>query len=645
MHRPLTPLAFLLLLVPPMPALAYIERLYAFEEILNESSHILVGRLEAVDAKARTAVAAMERSLKGPLEYRKVLLNIGLGPAHHADFIVDRLAPGADVILFYKREGGSIAAEMHAGDIWFQLYATDEPANRNNVWWRMTHVEIRLNRTFNGKTAQLVKLTDDVLAKRVQPPKPNPNVPPIDIDNVVRRVQLVVPGGKEGGFHRQDEFRLPGGGEIRGIACADLNADGLLDVLACRQQGNVLLANQPNGFQDDNSRAGVPRVGSRAAAWADYNGDGHPDLMTSNFQLFTNLGGTFQDDSAIVPAPPERGPEGAGWIDYNADGLPDILITNGDYGIRLFRNTGTGPSWFSDVSSEAGLGPQGIGNANGDHVAFFDADGDGWVDFFYNLGDGVLARNERNGTFRLDANAGLRIAGGSAYKRGLAPADYDNDGRVDVFVPGPGRAQLFRNNGDGTLTDVIDSSEDLAKVAEASFSAAWGDVNGDGNLDLFVCHPGGPSRLYLGDGRGKFKDVSEAVGVRGLVGAHAALFADVDNDGDLDLIVNLSERIVVATNDLPRPPKRGTLIVQLRAQRGVLGGIVRVYDDRGRPAGLRELNGAEGCGGQANPVAHFGLPVGTYLLSACLSDGRVAQRRVPLKPEVLRLTFEEAEFK
>jgi len=80
-------------------------------------------------------------------------------------------------------------------------------------------------------------------------------------------------------------------------------------------------------------------------------------------------------------------------------------------------------------------------------------------------------------------------------------------------------------------------------------------------------------------------------------------------------------------------------------ERGVLGAVVRVYDDRGRPAGLRELNGAESCGGQASPVAHFGLPTGTYLLSACLSDGRVAQRRIPLKAEVLRLTFEEAEFK
>ncbi len=213
-----------------------------------------------------------------------------------------------------------------------------------------------------------------------------------------------------------------------------------------------------------------------------------------------------------------------------------------------------------------------------------------------------------------------------------------------MFVPGPGRAQLFRNNGDGTFTDVIESSGDLASVTEPSFSAAWGDVNGDGNLDLFVCHPGGPSRLYFGDGRGKFQDVSGAVGVRALVGAHAALFADTDGDGDLDLIVNLSDRLVIATNDLPRPQRCGTLAVHVRAQRGVLGAVVRVYNDRGRPVGLREMNGAESCGGQASPVAHFGLPAGTYLLSVCLSDGRVAQRRVPLKAEVLHLTFEEAEF-
>ena len=148
--------------------------------------------------------------------------------------------------------------------------------------------------------------------------------------------------GARGGFHRR--VVLPHqGGEPRGISWADVNGDERLDVLVCCTNGNVLALNEGDTFVSRAAALGISGS-SRAAAWADYNADGHPDLVTTNFQVFTSTGGRFRDDSRLIDG--RRNPEGGGWIDYDGDGRPDILITNGEFGIRLFRNAGKGPGWW-----------------------------------------------------------------------------------------------------------------------------------------------------------------------------------------------------------------------------------------------------------------------------------------------------------
>jgi len=632
------------------PAGAMIKRMYTLQEVLKESTHVMVGRIEKVDPKARAAVLRIDRALKGRVEYRVVNMNIGLGPSHHAKYLMGRLKAGAPALLFYQRKGRGIASLVHAADTWYQLFATDDPKKRDKVWWRFTHIEEYMGRTFDGTTPQLIKLTGDVLARRVKPPKADPKVARLDVRRAARRpaepaaAKVVLAQG--GGFGKQEHYRAGGGGEIRGVSFADVNGDELLDVYACRAGGNVLLVNEGASFKDAGRRMGVAR-GSRSAAWADYNGDDHPDLLTSNFELFTNAGGAMRNDSKLLPAPRGRNPEGAGWIDYNGDGLPDVLISNGEHGICLYENTGKGPSWFRDVSEKVGLGRKGLGVGNGDFVAFFDYDGDGYTDFLYNLQKGILAQNRGGGRFRQDRTSGIELPGGSGYKRGIAPADYDNDGDVDVFVPAGSGAKLYRNNNDGTFADVLGAAGDLAKVRDASFAAAWGDVNGDGSLDLFVCHTRGRGRLYLGDGAGRFTDVSRRLGVEGLSPAYGAAFADVDGDGDLDLTVNLSDKIAVAYNQMPPPKARRAVTVSVQARRGVVGAAVRALDGRGRLLALRQLNGAEGPGGQAGPAAHLYLPLGTCRVFAALTDGRVAEKRLTVEAATrhLKLGIGSEEFK
>ncbi len=786
-------------------ALAYIEALYPLQQVLDESTTVVVGKIEAVNKEKRAAIAVVDRALKGKVEIARVQMNLGIAAADQCDYTLARLQPGAPFLLFYRREGNNILSCAHLGDHWVQFYATDE-ADKSRIWWRMTHIEIRMNRTFEGTTAELVKLTGDVLARRVPSPKPNPKLPPLDprrpgppprppveelaqglesipgwyvddawarparltieqagtrgkvlrldcdgqpgkklaaailnhmdlsgsarfageVDNAsdrplalsvafgaapdwtmfespavtvppmakaaqvsfplagrsfksqaskwehslplpnegrVDKMMLIVEGmpskgsvafrrlgpRKAGGFRLLAAYPRAAGGESRGLSWADVNGDDRLDLYACASQGNTLLINEGSRFRDVSALFGVS-TGSRAAAWADYDGDGHPDLLTSGFRLFTQVSIPFRDDSRLLPAPEKRNPEGAGWIDYNGDGLPDALITNGEHGICLFENTGKGPNWFRDVSDRAGLGPRGIGVGNGDFIAFADYDGDGYTDFLYNLGDGVLAHNEGGKGFKLDTRSGIRIGASNEAKRGVAFADFDNDGDLDLFVPGPGgrgvsAPRLYRNNNDGTFTDVLDASGDLARSAEPSFSAAWGDVNNDGFLDLLICYTKGPLRLYLGDGKGRFRDASASAGLDGLGPASAASFADMDDDGDLDLALSQDGRVAVLANDIVRADGRSFLTVSVQARKGLVGAVVRVADEKGRPLGLRELNGGEGCGGQAAPVAHFGLPLGKCQLSVCLTDGRVAQKAHPVERAGGRITFREEDFK
>ena len=697
----------LLALLASSRALAYIEAIYPLEQVINESTHVVVGKIEAVNKEKRAVIAIVDRALKGRVEIARVQMNLGIAATDQALYTLSRLQPGSPCIFYYRRAENNILCCAHLGDHWVQFYATDDP-DKGRVWWRMTHIEVRMNRTYNGTTADLVKVTDDVLARRVPPPKPNPKVPPLDpsrpgpppaprvedvadgleaipgwyaddswarpariavedagkrgkllraecdgqpdkklalailqhldlsgstrfaaeVDNAsdrplaisvafgaapdwtmfespavsvpprakaapvsfslpgrtfksqasnwehslplpnegrVDKIMLLVEGmptkgsvafdrlgpRKGGGFRLLAAFPRAAGGEARGLSWADANGDERLDLYACASQGNLLLVNEGGSFRELAAPFGISS-GARAAAWADYDGDGHPDLLTSAVRLFSHAGALFRDDSKLLPIPGPRNTEGVGWIDYNGDGLPDALITNGEHGIRLFENTGKGPAWFRDVSDKTGLGPKGLGVGNGDFIAFADYDGDGYTDFLYNLGDGILAHNEGGKGFKLDTRSGIRFNASNEAKVGIAFADYDNDGDLDLLVPGPAKPRLYRNNNDGTFTDVAASAGDLASASEPSSAAAWGDVNNDGNLDLLVCYAKGPPRLYLGDGKGRFKDATDAAGLSGQAPAFAASFADVDDDGDLDLALSQDGRVVLVANDMDR---------------------------------------------------------------------------------------------
>jgi hypothetical protein len=242
--------------------------------------------------------------------------------------------------------------------------------------------------------------------------------------------------------------------------------------------------------------------------------------------------------------------------DFTDDGLPDVFTTSYDVdlGASLFVNRGDGT--FEDRSGPAGLSsqPLAVNCAQGDF------DNDGRLDVLLLRGgwEGPsrlsLLRNRGEGRFEdvtLPAGMGEPIASHAA-----AWGDFDNDGRLDVFVCGEyatstddrpdgyatevttdprNRCRLYRNNGDGTFTDVAERAG--VRNERYAKGAACGDYDGDGDLDLYVANVGGGNRLYRNEGDGTFIDVAPALGVTEPRVSFPCWFWDFDNDGRLDIFV------------------------------------------------------------------------------------------------------------
>lgn len=193
---------------------------------------------------------------------------------------------------------------------------------------------------------------------------------------------------------------------------------------------------------------------------------------------------------------------------------------------------------FTNAASEAGVAKAGDPGA----IAWFDADGDGDEDLFVAaLGADRFFRNDGSGRFDKLKRTGLDRSGSASF--GAAVGDFDNDGRLDLFVANlDGANRLFRNAGDGRFEDVTSAANVGGGSSTPSYSAAWADYDRDGWIDLYVAN--GTQRqaarnfLYRNAGDGTFREVAEAAGVDG--GATSSLgcaWADYDNDGWPDLYV------------------------------------------------------------------------------------------------------------
>jgi hypothetical protein len=327
-----------------------------------------------------------------------------------------------------------------------------------------------------------------------------------------------------------------------GVTAGDYDNDGCLDMYVTALERNWLMRNDCRGvFTDVSAQSGTQDSGwSVSAAFVDFDRDGWLDLFVGHYLTWTPALNTpcYGSSGRRVYCAPKV---------YRAQQS------------RLYRNIRNGA--FADVTNAAGLATQ-FGPALG--VSTADFDGDGWPDL-YIANDGEenqLWINQRNGTFvnrALLAGVALGPSGEAKAGMGVDAADVDEDGDEDIVVTnltGEGM-DLYVNDGRATFTH----GGAVAGIVHRSlpytgFGVGWLDVDNDGRLDLFAVNGavqvqesrsssssdsrnlGQHQQLFRNLGDGRFDDVTAAAGLNAINTSRGAAFGDLDNDGDIDIVIN-----------------------------------------------------------------------------------------------------------
>ena len=689
----------------------YVEVAYSLGRLINESTHVVLVRVEKLDRQKNLIIYRKVRDIKGTHPGDAINHNIGKRGFHPREWqnIMKWAQVGKAALIFHNRGASETCIDFY----WYQ--------SSGGQWWSMTHAEPYMLRTFAGKPEKLAVAVAAMLTGQEV-------VVPCMVDGDKNALQLRTARVQRMRASLQvldynakrdfvgwgvEEFRavhgMPGfthyaplcrtGPGAGGVAATDLDGDGRADFCLFGDARLALLHSGDGSFDEISLLA---RTGARAAAWGDFDGDKLPDLLLATPtgpRLYRNEGrSTFRDVSAALPRRGYHHLTAAAWLDYNADARADILLADGFRGLRLYRNKGAQPpephrptigawyyigpfeshgrrgfrtayppekeidlskaypgkarrqvAWkrgefpdgrvhslalfeprlvqnsvvylyreldfgraidlpvslgsddtltvwlngekllaedvqrscapdqarltlklkpgrnrllmkvcngssefafyfrpqrqvpymaelFEDVSEAAGLGPRGAaGRLKGDHFAVADVNGDGRRDVLYGAGSGVLLLNTPRGLVEAKAS-------GITYRPGgVRPAfgDLDGDGDADLFVPQPGGGKLFRNDGKGRFTDVTAAAGALARLDAHATCAAWADFNGTGQMDLFVGCLHGPNRYFRNLGDGTFADAGGEIGLyRRVFNTRGLGVLDINKDGVLDVVFN-----------------------------------------------------------------------------------------------------------
>lgn len=317
----------------------------------------------------------------------------------------------------------------------------------------------------------------------------------------------------------------------------ETDADYLYTIDATDDQGNE--ASKPLRvfpfFSDVAAKAGVDdRAVGQIAASGDYDADGYPDLYVGNLNqphvLYRNNGdGTFANATGPAGIRNRGDIWDAGFLDYDNDGHLDLYVINHIKSPSvLYHNNGDGT--FTNVILTTGIDA----TSDSHRALFMDYDNDGHLDIYImKRGSNILCRNNGNNTFTdVTDTAGVGNAGEGWDGAFL---DYDNDGDMDLFMVNHIHepSALYRNNGDGTFSDV-NREAGLTEIRHRD-GCAIGDYNNDGYLDILVVTYHEENLLYRNNGDGTFTESSATAGLHELTGGERAIFVDYDNDGYLDL--------------------------------------------------------------------------------------------------------------
>jgi len=361
-----------------------------------------------------------------------------------------------------------------------------------------------------------------------------------------------------------------------------------------------------------------------AGPWGDYDNDGLLDSYGSYSNVLyrnqsTDVTTSFDQPIAMPPVPAGGDislgtNRAASWADYNGDGYLDLFVTG-------YETSGMSP--YNDTlmmsNSATSFSGSTIGSpANARGVTSCDWDSDGDQDAYvtnYRLQANRLWRNNGAGSFTNVAGT-HNATGGSGHGVGSAWGDIDNDGLFDLFVgnfahPGQPQSRFLENLGPGADYAFQDKGTGGVAWVESFGTPTLGDYDNDGDLDLFftTVYSGSSPVLYRNDGNWNFTNVTAAEGLSGIGPTYQAAWADIDNDGDLDLVTG-AKMFVSNVTDPTEGNSNHWLRVNLKGDgtavnAAAIGSQVRITV--GGKTLTRQVEGGTGEGNQNDPTLHFGL--------------------------------------
>jgi hypothetical protein len=408
-----------------------------------------------------------------------------------------------------------------------------------------------------------------------------------------------------------------------GVAIADFDNDGLQDLYVTGFGGNVLYRNLGNcKFEDVTEKAGLRAQGfSAGAAWGDYDKDGHVDLFVARYvDLDINhlpAFGSKQDSCTIFEIKVQCGPLG----------LP--AETN-----LLYHNRGDGT--FEEVSKKAGVdNPR---RSYGMQPLWLDYDNDGWPDLYVanDIGTNFLYRNKHDGTFEdvsLISGTAVDAAGKAQGSMGVDAADFNHDGRLDLFVTTYAFQPdaLYENQGDSGFSD-ISAQANLAQPTYpyVGWGTAFFDAANEGWPDLLVANghvypqidsvAGAgkyrePVQFFRNNRDGTFRDATAESGLNKLplLSRRGAAFGDVGNNGKIDvLILNVDGAPSLLMNRTENAGHAALFrLVGTRSNKVAIG--ARVTVTAGDLVQFNEVRGGSSYLSQSDLRLHFGLAAHTTI--------------------------------
>ena len=608
-------------------------------------THVFVLTVEQAEPAAATVSCQVTQSFKGTYQPgTKITLTFSgvMKDAVKQGLADGSLQPGRTIAVFAGRSRQTREFMLYA-DTFYLGQMTDpshwEIAQSGAAVEGMDGAKINtLAGTWNGETGQLIRLLADIAAGR---------------DHFPRKAYA---------RFREDRLLDKLDAPVTAVGVYDLEGDGDLDVIVCSEKGDrIYLQQEPMKFADATTRLGLATK-SRSVCLADVNADGLTDVLAGAVLLLGRLDAEQYrlSPTAALPADLAAHLKTAAFAELNGDGFPDIVASVAGGGLRTFLNDGQGA--FRETTQAAGLDRPECGAKGDGFVAIGDWNGDLRQDLFYAAGRGFLLVQDGQGVFQPVAHSiDFKFTRGVNDEPGRTGAGVflplRSPDRMDLIVPLEDGWIVVANE-QGRPVDITKWGNEISEGSNDHLGSIADDWNLDGHVDFFTISdaPNGFNRYIVNRGYGSFmlatvhkyyEHMFKGPAIE--LGGRASASGDLDDDGAPDLVLGNSHgQVSLLLNDTlatRAPVEHPTheievlqntrlLTVTLLGTKGVANARIRLLDLAGQPVARRDL-GTDTSSGSCGPnqVTLAVRQPGQYRLAVQYADGLLCLQAVDLRTQ------------